>query len=80
MNEDLDQLRLEGQNLDPFLATKYTENYSYQNMSKVTVVFLFLYSSMKNIRKIQRIFDIKIDFENQNCAIFDLSFQIIPNT
>ena len=40
-------LRLEGQNLGPFLVIKYIKNHSYQNMSIIKVVLLFLYSSMK---------------------------------
>jgi hypothetical protein len=56
----LDRLRLEGQNLGPFLVTKYIKNHSYQNMSIIKVVLLFSYSSMKKkIRKIRLIFDIE---------------------
>jgi hypothetical protein len=74
-------VRLEGQNLSPFLVIKYIKNYSYQNMSIIKVVLLFLYFSMKKrIRKIRLLFDIDNDFENQNCAIFDLLFPIDPNT
>jgi hypothetical protein len=40
-------LRLEGQNFGPFLVIKYIKNYSYQNMSKIKVVLLFVHSSMK---------------------------------
>jgi hypothetical protein len=42
-----------------FLKIKYIKNQSYQNMSIIKVVLLFLYSSMKFFfRKIQLIFDI----------------------
>ena len=48
-----------------------------QNMSIIQVDLPFLYSSMKKkIVKIRLIFD----FINQNCAIFDLQYQIKPNT
>jgi hypothetical protein len=40
-------LRLEGQNLSPFLLTKYIKNDSYQSMPIIKVVLLFLYSLMK---------------------------------
>ena len=78
----MDGLRLEGQNLGPFLVIKYIKNYSYQNMSIIKVVLLFLYSSMKKkIRKIRLIFYIENYFKNQNCAtVFDLGYQIEPNT
>ena len=50
-------------------------------MSIVKVVLPFLYTSMnKENRKIRLIFEIENDFENQNCAIFDLQYQIKPNT
>ena len=56
----MDGLRLEGQNLGQFLVIKYIKNYSYQNMSIIKVVLLFLYSSMKKkIRKIRLIFDMQ---------------------
>ena len=42
-------------------------------MTKIKVILPFSYSSMKKIRKILLISD--IDFENQNCARFDLRFQ-----
>ena len=50
-------------------------------MSIVKVNLPFLYSSMKKkFIKIQLIFDIDNAFENQNFDIFDLQYQIKPNT
>ena len=47
----------------------------------IKVNLSFLYASMKEkILKIQLIFDIENGFENQNFAIFDLQYQIKPNT
>ena len=48
---DLDGLKLEGQNVGPFLVIKYIKNYSYQNMSITKVVVLFSYSFMKQNQK-----------------------------
>ena len=45
-SRDLNQLS-EGQSLGQFLAIKYIKIHSYQNMSIIKVVLLFLYSSMK---------------------------------
>ena len=52
-SQDLDRLRLEAQNLGPFLVIKYIKNYSYQNMSITKVVTLFLYFSTTK-KKIQK--------------------------
>ena len=52
-SQDLDRLRLEAQNLGPFLVIKYIKNYSYQNMSITKVVTLFLYFSTTT-KKIQK--------------------------
>jgi hypothetical protein len=40
-SQDLDGLRLKGQNLGPFLVIKFVKNYSYQNISIIKVVLLF---------------------------------------
>ena len=47
------RLRLEGQNLGQLLVIKYIKNYSYQNMSIIKVVLLFLYS-FKNEKKSEK--------------------------
>ena len=47
-------------------------------MSVIKVVLLFVNDFFS--KKIQLISDIENYFENQNCAIFDLPFQIDPNT
>ena len=74
------RMRLEGQNLCPFLVRKYIKNYSYQNKSIIKVVLLFLYSTMKKNRKDSLDICHRKMTENQNCAIFDLPFQINLNT
>jgi hypothetical protein len=47
MFSGFDHLRTKGQNLGQFLVIQYIKDYSYQNMSIIKVVLLFLYSSMK---------------------------------
>ena len=59
-----------------FYKINYIKIQNDQTMSIVKVDLPFLYSSMKKKIKIRLIFD----FINQNCAIFDLQYQIKPNT
>ena len=81
MFSGLGQLRREGKHLGLFFVIKYITIHSYQSMPIIKIVLQFLYSSMKIFfRKLRLIFDIENDFENQNCDIFDLPFQIDPNT
>jgi hypothetical protein len=42
MLSGLDQLRLEGQNLGPFLVIKNIKNYSYVNNKSSSPIFMFL--------------------------------------
>ena len=64
-----------------FQKIKYIKNQIYKKMIIIKVNPPFLYSSMKKkLVKIWLIFDAENVFANQNFAVFDLQYQIKPNT
>jgi hypothetical protein len=80
MKRYLAQFGIKVQNLDTLSENKVQKNQSYQDMSTIKVVFPFLYSSKKKNQKDSANFWLRKMTENQNCAIFDIQYQIKPNT
>ena len=78
---NLVQFGVKGQNLGTSLEKSTfkikdskSKSSKYANNKSCSPIFIF--SMKEKIRKILQIFDI----ENQNCAIFELRYQIEPNT